>query len=775
METGRFQLREGWISVLLLLGMTLSVAWALIAAGWTDGLAVLQSVAVISVIAGLAIAKSRFPPVVAHVFSAVYGTFWIGYATGPLLDADNWHDRIIELAMRMATWLGKAVSGGQSRDNLMFVVVMGVMLWILGYLAAWYTYRWRREWQAILPLGIALLLINYYYYGPAKLHLYLILMLLCALLFIVHMHFVHRSEHWRSARVGFSPDLWYAFVRSGMVVAAAMLLIAWAAPPASANSAIAGFLNRAGGPWRTVGETWQRLFSAVKSYGQVSSDAYGRLLVLGGPVQLSDIPIMDIAAPRLTDSRYYWRAMTYDEYNGVSWQNTDEELKYFDPQNPDLAVPDFQGRREVTQTIVTFLPSSTLLYSAAQLIWVDREAVIQYSKTPTGLANISSIRARDPLHQGDIYTVISSVTVASQSALRRAAEGYPENRIGEAYPDWVSSRYLQLPDTVTERTRELARSITQGLDNPYDKAVAIQNWLRENISYNLNVEAPPDGRDAVDWILFESRQGYCNYYATAMVVMLRTLGIPARFSAGYAQGEWNAEYGVFRVRERDAHAWPEVFFPGYGWVEFEPTVSQDPIPRPVGSENEGLNNAGNDPENLPDGATPRQMDRASRLAEENLPEEGAGNVLGGTLEDPQTRMRLGLSLLALLMVGAAGAVMFWSTEIRGLSGLSLVSRSYARLLRYARWLGVSIGPHLTPYERAEVLSSAVPQGREPIVRITDLYVQERFGKLEGQTNPEAETLWRRLRPHLILGGLRRAFSRLQERNLPDRWIRLKER
>jgi hypothetical protein len=125
------------------------------------------------------------------------------------------------------------------------------------------------------------------------------------------------------------------------------------------------------------------------------------------------------------------------------------------------------------------------------------------------------------------------------------------------------------------------------------------------------------------------------------------------------------------------------------------------------------------------------------------------------------------------MVGAAGAVVFWSTEVRGLKGLSIVSRSYARLLRYAHWLGISMGPHQTPYERAEAFTEAVPQSREPITRITDLYVQERFGR--GNASPEADSLWRRLRPHLILGGLRRALSRLQERNLPDRWIRLRQR
>ncbi len=759
----RPQFKEGWTSLVLLLGMSLAVAWALLAAGWTEGLWVLQSVAVISVLAGLALAKSRFPPIVAHVFSAVYGIFWIGYSAGSLIEATNWHDRIIFLAMRLATWLSKAVGGGQSRDSLMFVVVMGTMMWVLGYVAAWYTYRWGREWQAVLPIGVALLLINYYYYGPAKLYLYLILFLLCALLFIVHMHFVRRTEEWRRAHVNFNPDLWYGFLRSGVIVAALVIFIAWQSPPASASSAVASVIGRGSRPWQMVGESWSRLFSALKSYGQVSSDAYGRFLNLGGPVQLSDVPIMDVQAPQITEGRYYWRAVVYDEFNGMSWTNTDENLTYLDPSRPDLPLPYFEGRRVVTQTIMTFLPTSSLLYSAPQPLWVNRTAAIQFSLTSDGLANISSMHSRDTLRQGDVYTVVSTVTEASESELRQA---------GTDYPDWVTSRYLQLPDSTTQRTRDLAKAITAPFDNPYDKALAIQTWLRQNIRYNLNVDAPPDGHDAVDWVLFQKREGYCNYYASAMVVMLRTLGIPARFSAGYAQGEWNADLQVYRVRERDAHAWPEVFFPKYGWVEFEPTVSQDPIQRPTtpSSAQSGNSNRPDRGDNTPLGPN-SELNQLQRNGKG--PEEGTGfeDTSGGFLGSAPTRARVGVGLLALVLAGAAGAVVFWSTEWRGLGGLSIVSRSYARLLRYARWLGIRLGEHQTPHERARVLAEVVPEGREPITRITDLYVQERFGR--GSASPEAETLWRRLRPTLLLGGIRRALSRLQDQNLPDRWIRLR--
>jgi transglutaminase-like putative cysteine protease len=155
----------------------------------------------------------------------------------------------------------------------------------------------------------------------------------------------------------------------------------------------------------------------------------------------------------------------------------------------------------------------------------------------------------------------------------------------------------------------LARRIAEDSDKTYDIAESITRYLRENIEYNETVEEPPSNQERMDWFLFDYRKGFCNYYATAEVVLLRSLGIPARIAVGYAQGERQSEIievippGMesqipdtsifdqtkFTVRQKDAHAWPEVFFPGYGWVEFEPTGNQDPLVRPSGEDLNNLN------------------------------------------------------------------------------------------------------------------------------------------------------------------------------------------
>ena len=195
-----------------------------------------------------------------------------------------------------------------------------------------------------------------------------------------------------------------------------------------------------------------------------------------------------------------------------------------------------------------------------------------------GERSVSLLRSRVNLNREGDYWVASHVSDASPERLRADKA---------VYPRWVAERYLQLPDTVPFAVRDLAAKITTAYDNPYDKAEAIELVLR-TYPYNQGIAAPPPGADAVDYFLNDVKEGYCDYYASAMVVMLRSVGIPARFAVGYTPGKEvpqqaqdESELIQYRVQENNAHAWPEVFFPSYGWVQFEPTASEPLLVRPA--------------------------------------------------------------------------------------------------------------------------------------------------------------------------------------------------
>jgi hypothetical protein len=378
-------------------------------------------------------------------------------------------------------------------------------------------------------------------------------------------------------------------------------------------------------------------------------------------------------------------------------------------------------------------------------------------------------RAARPVVRGERYRARASVAAPGAPALRSAAVDYPE---------WIRETYLQLPPEITPRTRQLAEEITRGLTNPYDKAEAITAWLRSNIRYSRTTPSPPADVEPVDWFLFEYRAGFCNYYASAEVVMLRSLGIPARMAAGYARGVFDPDRGSFQVRGGEAHAWPEVYFPGYGWVEFEPTVSQPPLARPEISMAEDF--AAGSAAGLPGGVDGGVVSRLERLPEEELA-GGFGGTVGGALA-PTTSWAWVLylpvfALLAYLILrlepatrAAAEATLVWGLRRAGLRASRMragrpsdrrmvTASSYRAWGVWMRRLGLPVEPWRPPYERATAFAAAVPPAAIGGWAIARAYSAERFGGIA----PDGQALWRgwwRMWPHLWFAWARRALRRL---------------
>jgi len=732
--------------------MLLSVAWPIRNAEWAEGLHILYWVAVGAALAGFLLAKSIFPDVVAHLFSLVYGVAWVAFLGGSLLAPQfTWREKLIELGIRVNEWLWTATHGGTSDDNLIFVLLLALILWLAGYLSTWYNFRQHKVWESVVPCGLVLLW-NLYYASP-RLELYLVAYLFFALLVVMHSNLLIRKREWRTARINYSSDIGVAFLRAGVIFSLIVITFAWLAPSAAASqrlSDLGAYLDK---PWQRVQENWNRLFSAVRYYGKVYPNPFNKVLGLAGPVYLSEAAIMDVQAPM----GRYWRAAVYDRYAGSGWINTDNEALNLKANDSSLALPEYELRQEITQTITTFLPGRTLLFAASQPRRVNLEAwaVVNYvpplppdedaesylAEKEGVITPVSMLYSRYRLKQGQSYTVISSISGADEDSLRAA---------GEDYPIWILGRYLQLPLGLPPRVRYLAEEITRDHDNTYDKATALENYLRE-IEYNELIEAPPEGQDGVDYFLFDVREGYCDYYASAMAVMARVVAIPARVAAGYGQGEYNPDTEAYRVRENNAHAWVEIYFPRYGWVEFEPTASEPLIVRPK-------------PPKVVDPSEDRSgfrgPDRDEPIPDDDLFPKDRGGFIAGQATRRQQAVRWlgGLILLAI----PAGLATFWAWRERKLRGLNLVERVYERLCSFARRLGIEFQRHQTPYEYAAALITAVPEGQGPVQRIADLYVRERFSSRQ-VSGEEAEEAWRGLRPILWRRWLQRKLERLQRR------------
>jgi transglutaminase-like putative cysteine protease len=273
-------------------------------------------------------------------------------------------------------------------------------------------------------------------------------------------------------------------------------------------------------------------------------DAGGSLSVLGSISLTPEIRYtVESEEPR------YWRVASYDRYTGDGWVRTGNPRPYDDQR--------LDGPKGETRTLrQEFRAESTI--GTVPAAWKP----VRYSGEPSvSVASEDGFQPDGALSAGDSYEVRSELLVATPDGLREA---------GTDYDDATVELYTQLPDSTPDRVTERTSILTANAENPYETALVVERWLQESKGYSLEVDRPDF--NVADAFLFEMDEGYCVYFATTMVTMLRTQGIPARMTVGYTSGQ-RIEENQWVVRGLNSHAWVEVYFPGQGWVQFDPTPS----------------------------------------------------------------------------------------------------------------------------------------------------------------------------------------------------------
>ncbi|MBK8045827.1 MAG: transglutaminase domain-containing protein [Anaerolineales bacterium] len=270
------------------------------------------------------------------------------------------------------------------------------------------------------------------------------------------------------------------------------------------------------------------------------------------------------------------RGTTYSTYLGRVWENPGLPIiTQLPAEEPWHVRTNAAARRELVQS-VNLAAAGGILFAASE----PQAPSIDYIAQERFPGDLIALRAG-----ARSYTVVSELPMLSAEELARV----PAWGIGEAPALPEEYRiFLQLPDTVTERTRRLAAELTADAANPFAAATAIETYLRR-YPYDLDVpELPDQVKEVADYFLFDLKRGYCDYYATAFVVLARLSGLPARLVTGYAPGSWSPTERLWVVTEQDAHAWPEVYFPEAGWIAFEPTAARPPLVRLAALETAGM-------------------------------------------------------------------------------------------------------------------------------------------------------------------------------------------
>jgi protein-glutamine gamma-glutamyltransferase len=269
-----------------------------------------------------------------------------------------------------------------------------------------------------------------------------------------------------------------------------------------------------------------------------------------------------------------WRGIALSTFDGRRWFSQEKwhDLHYARPDGwiplgsqVDVQVPVVAELR----FIVLLQPlASDALFAPAQLMEL-RGNFSNDAGTYYGTARRSTLGTD---FGGSVYNPARNFSQLRYEGISLLPEARPlqARTAGTEYPDAIQNIYLQLPNELDPRIPQLAQKITATAGNPYDKAVVLESYLRRNFGYTLNLAGKP-GADPLAQFLFVTKAGHCEYFASAMAVMLRTLGIPSREVNGFLPGEYNDIAGDYIVRASDAHSWVEAYFPGNGWITFDPT------------------------------------------------------------------------------------------------------------------------------------------------------------------------------------------------------------
>ena len=467
-------------------------------------------------------------------------------------------------------------------------------------------------------------------------------------------------------------------------------------------------------------------------YGIYRNPSLPQQKLLGGSPRLNDnlifrvrtgeLPAIPVSDQVVSVPRHYWKARVYDEYTGLGWASSALETRKYGANQPVFDLPP-ANQRLLRQEYSIYRWDDRTLYWAGAFYRSDSSFEAAWRLPPAA-------GRPDALISFDQADAFGGVVTSPEYIVESYLPNYTVQQLqaaGEAYPGWVRERYLQLSSGIPARVLQLAADITAGKQTPYEKADAIERYLRQNYIYSLDVPTPPPGTDVADYFLFELRKGYCDYYATAMVVMARAQGVPARLVSGYASGTYDVRAAQYLITAADAHSWVEVYFPGVGWVEFEPTSAQQEIVRP------------SQPAAIP---TPS-------LQPDNL----ALAALGESLKQLPLYARWGLlPLLGVLLFALA----FFLLE--GFILIQIPARQSLRwMMRDIYRLGQNLaGPPLPGRTIREFVSALEKQlGPNADLRlVTSTYEQALFApsKVEKAALRVALSAWRRLRWRLLVRG-----------------------
>ncbi len=715
--------------------------------------------------------------------SGIFGTFiWVGNLLSPLVNLIRtliifgWvyirqQDRseiltslqlvttefsvaITSVWIDLQDWMGSLTSDNPTFRFTAVFLIWGLGIWFVSGWAGWVQKRQGNAVYSILP-GCLLLTITM---GYTWADISILLPLMFSAMLLIALTWLNSNEiHWEKSGIDYPLDARVDTIMSTLGISILLIALAFFLPRLSIRKmieSVSAWTNPQVEQVAPIFESFgiEPYRPSIGKFGPMLDAGLPRAHLIGSGPELSEQVIMSVqitgGLPPGTEAEavipLYWRGLTYDRYTGSGWDSSDVSLRKY-KADEQIGIFERPGYWIIEQE-VRFVDESELLFSAGDLISVDEKYQVAWRTVPVS----SDIEA----NPGDIfgasveglnYRAQSFVPVPDEITLRASSF---------FYPDWIRENYILVPIDTPQRVIQHTLDLIEDVHNPYDRAKIIEQYLRQ-FEYTTDLPAPPQDHDIVDYFLFDLKKGYCDYFATAMVVMARSAYLPARLVVGYSRGTYDAVNDRYVVTEADAHSWPEIYFEGIGWVPFEPTSGRKEIERSA------------EPLEFPgDIAYVMEVD----------------SLLGG-LKPLFGSWPLTFGIAAL---GLVWAWMIWITLDEWLlkrhSPARMAAKLYERLYRHGRRLGSPAQKEDTPYEFAEILREQIlslpfrsiarksmHQAGQAVENLTDIYIRSQYSPEQLSESEKERTLavWQRLRRKLILARGLRWLRKLKPRNSAD--------
>ncbi|GCE19561.1 DUF4129 domain-containing transglutaminase family protein [Dictyobacter kobayashii] len=718
--------QEGWLAFLLLAIALYSVVVVIVNAEWVPFSYFLYICPVIGLFVGLVVAKLPYvPQALLHVLACLLGHVLAVWVTS----AYAFHVPVsVVLEGLQAAFSGHMSSESIMVSEIVFFFYLAFLCFFLGYFGSWLIYRARLPWLvALVYCSIMLVNLNYV---KSDYNYLLIVMLAPLILLIARVQLAARLMQWTSEGL-YTDRVWlrkmtWRCMQAACVILLLTLPLGWLLPVEAQPANGKQLWDRINVAWNAAlngNFSWDTMRSLTSGTPD-TTNYFGSQLTISNSIHLPDGEVLSYTA---SDKKsHYLESSTFNQFSNNTWTTSpggvgQEEFT----ANARLPLDNGYASNNIITTTVNMTQaiggSKNYLFAPAQPIFFSVPTQI-YTSGGRGGSTTSAWTQLQPLTQNASYSVVSSLTHQGTLTDVPLPDDNTEYWRSDPYYYWLSVSYLGTPQDLSPQVHQTAAQWTAGATNAYEALKQIEAHLNDSRKFKYSIDnAPiPPNKDVVDWLL-ETHTGYCTYYASAMAVMGRLLHIPTRLVTGFSSGKYDVTRQVWSVAGSDAHSWVQAYFPGYGWLDFDPTPGFSPqsqvatthAPTPVATQ----------PALKP---TPTLKVVPTPVHSKQQPKQAHGQAVRNNDAGSPWMLWLALGLLFCAFIFFIAAVIVRRRRLLDATRPA-VSGLFWRACWLASWVGLGPKSWQTPYEYTEMLSRHLPQKEASLWELTELFVRERWG------------------------------------------------